>query len=63
MPVLIAGGDRDEVVGVDNILAEYLALPPERRSLHIFHSLGHAPNVELAERFAGTLRRFIAGIG
>jgi pimeloyl-ACP methyl ester carboxylesterase len=63
MPVLIAGGDRDEVVGVDNILAEYLGLPAQTRSLHIFHSVGHAPNVELAERFAGTLRRFIAGIG
>ncbi|MGE0058213.1 MAG: alpha/beta fold hydrolase [Dehalococcoidia bacterium] len=63
MPVLVVGGDRDEVVGVDNILAEYLALPPATRSLHIFHSVGHSPNVELAERFTGTLKRFIAGAG
>lgn len=63
LPVLVAGGDRDEVVGVDNILAEYLVLPAATRSLHIFHSVGHSPNVELAERFAGTLRRFIADIG
>jgi pimeloyl-ACP methyl ester carboxylesterase len=63
MPVLVVGGDRDEVVGVDNILAEYLALPAATRSLHIFHSVGHAPNVELAERFAGTLKRFINGVG
>jgi pimeloyl-ACP methyl ester carboxylesterase len=62
MPVLVAGGDRDDVVGVDNILAEYLALPMSTRSLHVFHSVGHSPNVELAERFAGTLKRFIGGI-
>jgi pimeloyl-ACP methyl ester carboxylesterase len=62
MPVLVVGGDRDEVVGVDNILAEYQALPAATRSLHIFHSVGHSPNVELAERFAGTLKRFINGL-
>jgi pimeloyl-ACP methyl ester carboxylesterase len=32
MPVLVVGGDRDSTVGIDNILAEYLALSPEYRS-------------------------------
>ena len=61
MPVLVVGGDRDKVVGVENILAEYLALPELTRSLHIFHSVGHSPNLEVPERLAGTLRRFING--
>jgi pimeloyl-ACP methyl ester carboxylesterase len=61
MPVLVVGGDRDQVVGVENILAEYLALPEPARSLHIFHSVGHSPNLAVPERLAGTLRRFING--
>lgn len=62
MPVLVVGGDRDDLVGVHNILAEYLALPVERRSLQIFHSVGHSPNLEVPERLAGTLRRFLSGL-
>lgn len=62
MPVLVVGGDQDALVGVQNILAEYLALPAKTRALHIFHSVGHSPNVELPERFAGTLRRFVTGL-
>ena len=39
-----------------------LALPTATRSLHMFHSVGHSPNLELPERLAGTLRRFVLGI-
>jgi pimeloyl-ACP methyl ester carboxylesterase len=60
MPVCVIGGDQDTTVGVHNILAEYLALPEPRRFLHIFHSIGHSPNVEVATRCAGVLDRFVS---
>lgn len=53
-------GSNDTTVGVDNIVAEYLALPEDRRSLHIYHGVDHSPNVEVAVSFAGVLSRFIS---
>ncbi|MCH7617253.1 MAG: alpha/beta hydrolase [Chloroflexi bacterium] len=47
VPTLVIGGDRDKTVGVDNILADYLALPQATRHLHICHGIGHSPNVEV----------------
>ena len=58
VPTMVVGGDRDTTVGVDNIVAEYLALPPETRHLHVFHGIGHSPNVEVPKRLAGLLTRF-----
>ncbi len=46
--------------GVHNILAEYLALPENHRFLHMFHSIGHSPNVEVPTRCAGVLDRFVS---
>src|SRR5215471_17586583 len=60
MPVCVIGGDQDTTVGVHNILAEYLALPENHRFLHIFHSIGHSPNVEVATQCAGVLDRFVS---
>lgn len=60
MPVCVIGGDQDTTVGVHNILAEYLALPENHRFLHVFHSIGHSPNVEVATRCAGVLDRFVS---
>ena len=60
LPVLVIGGDQDTTVGVHNILAEYLALPEDGRFLHMFHGIGHSPNVEVTARFAGLLDRFIS---
>ena len=31
LPVLVVGGDQDTTVGVENMLADYLALPAARR--------------------------------
>ena len=62
VPTLVVGGDRDTTVGIDNIVAEYLALPEETRHLHIFHGIGHSPNVEAPSLFAGLLSRFIAKV-
>ena len=60
MPVCVIGGDQDTTVGVHNILAEYLALPESWRFLHMFHSIGHSPNVEVATQCAGVLDRFVS---
>ena len=62
VPTMVVGGDMDTTVGVDNIVAEYLALPEETRHLHIFHGIGHSPNVEVPARFAGLLTRFAAEV-
>ena len=62
VPALVVGGDRDDTVGVDNIVAEYLALPEATRHLHIFHGIGHSPNVEVPGRLAGLLGRFVAAV-
>jgi pimeloyl-ACP methyl ester carboxylesterase len=59
MPVLVIGGDQDTTGGVANILAEYLALAPERRFLHIYHGVGHSPNVEIAQELAALLSAFV----
>jgi branched-chain amino acid transport system permease protein len=59
MPVLLVGGDDDTTVGVDQMLTEYLAMPEDRRFLHIFHGIGHSPNVQVATRFASLLDRFV----
>ena len=58
VPTMVIGGDLDDTVGVDNILADYLALPEGNRHLHIFHGIGHSPNVEVPSRLAGLLTRF-----
>ncbi len=62
VPTLVVGGDRDDTVGIDNILADYLALPEATRSLHIYHGIGHSPNVEVPESFAGLLARFVGEV-
>ena len=59
VPTMVVGGDRDTTVGVDNIVAEYLALPEGNRHLHVFHGIGHSPNVEVPGRLAGLLTRFV----
>ena len=63
VPTMVVGGDLDDTVGVDNIVAEYLALPEGNRSLHVFHGIGHSPNVEVPARLAGLLTRFASEVG
>lgn len=60
MPVLVVGGDQDTRVGVDNMLAEYLALPATNRFLQMFHDIGHSPNVEITTQCAHLLDRFVS---
>ena len=63
VPTLVIGSDRDDTVGVHNILADFLALPEDTRHLHIFHGIGHSPNVETPQRLAGLLTRFVEEVG
>jgi pimeloyl-ACP methyl ester carboxylesterase len=62
VPTLVVGGDRDLTIGVDEILADYFALPEEARHLHIYHGIGHSPNVEVPASFSHLLARFIAEV-
>jgi len=62
VPVLVIGGDLDTTVGVENILVDYLALPVDRRFLHIYHDVGHSPNVEVPLELATLLRTFIGRV-
>jgi branched-chain amino acid transport system permease protein len=62
MPVLVVGGDLDTTVGVENILADYLALPTSQRSLHIYHGVGHSPNVEVPVELAALLGTFVSRV-
>jgi branched-chain amino acid transport system permease protein len=59
MPVFLIGGDDDTTVGVHQMLAEYLAMPVDRRFLHIFHGVGHSPNVQVAAQLARLLEQFV----
>ncbi len=62
VPTLVVGGDRDVTIGMDQILADYFALPSGTRHLHIYHGIGHSPNVEVPASFAHLLARFIAEV-
>ena len=62
MPVLVVGGDQDTAVGVDNILAEYQALPEATRALHIFHGVGHSPNITVPDKLAEVLDHFVTAV-
>ena len=58
VPTLVMGGDRDTTVGVDNILAEYQALPKSSRHIHMFHGAGHSPNVDVARWTSNIISNF-----
>jgi pimeloyl-ACP methyl ester carboxylesterase len=58
VPTLVIGCDGDTTVGIDNILADYQALPVAHRHLQIYHGFGHSPNVELPRRLGGVIERF-----
>lgn len=58
VPTLVIGGDRDITVGINNILAEFQALPKSKRHLHIYHDIGHSPNVEVGDSVAALLGNF-----
>ncbi len=58
MPVMLMGGDDDKLIPISAMLATWAKYPPGT-GLHIWHGVGHSPNVEIPEEFAAVLRRFI----
>ncbi|HEY7061629.1 MAG TPA: alpha/beta hydrolase [Chloroflexota bacterium] len=59
MPVLLACGDADQIIPLAQLLRTW-ARYPKGSGLHVWHGVGHSPNVELSERLAALLERFIA---
>ena len=58
VPTLVIGSDQDTTVNVDNILAEFQALSNGQRHLHIYHGIGHSPNVEVPSSVASIIQEF-----
>jgi pimeloyl-ACP methyl ester carboxylesterase len=58
MPVLLAGGDVDELIPLKSMLATW-AKYPAGTGLHIWHGVGHSPNLDCPSDLATLLRRFV----
>jgi pimeloyl-ACP methyl ester carboxylesterase len=58
MPVLLAGGDADELIPVASMLATW-AKYPAGAGLHFWHGVGHSPNLDCPVELAALLRRFV----
>lgn len=58
MPVLLACGDADQLIPLSAMLATW-AKYPKGTGLHVWHGVGHSPNVDVPDRFAGLLQRFV----
>jgi pimeloyl-ACP methyl ester carboxylesterase len=58
MPVLMAGGDADELIPVAAMLATW-AKYPAGAGLAFWHGVGHSPNLDCPAELAALIRRFI----
>src|ERR1700722_6179760 len=58
MPVLVAGGDADELIPVSAMLATWAKYPPGT-GLHFWHGVGHSPNLDAPTEVAALLQRFV----
>jgi branched-chain amino acid transport system permease protein len=58
MPVLLACGDADTTVPLPGMLASWAKFPKDT-GLHVWHGVGHSPNVDIPAEVAALLRRFI----
>jgi pimeloyl-ACP methyl ester carboxylesterase len=58
MPVLLAGGDADELIPVSSMLATW-ALLPQGSGLHFWHGVSHSPNVDCPDALAALIQRFV----
>jgi pimeloyl-ACP methyl ester carboxylesterase len=58
MPVLLAGGDADELIPTAAMLATW-AKYPAGTGLHFWHGIGHSPNLDCPADLAILLRRFV----
>ena len=58
MPVLLACGDRDELIPLGDMLATWKRLPAGS-GLQVWHGIGHSPNLECPRALAALLCQFI----
>ncbi|HKI73513.1 MAG TPA: alpha/beta hydrolase [Pseudomonadales bacterium] len=58
MPVLLIGGDADALIPLASMLGTY-AKYPKGTGLHMWHGVGHSPNVDRPEAFVEVLRHFM----
>ena len=58
MPVLLAGGDADELIPVASMLATW-AKYPAGTGLAFWHGVGHSPNLDCPTDLAALIRRFV----
>lgn len=58
MPALLAAGDKDELIPLADMLQTWAKLPPGS-GLHVWHGIGHSPNLDCPLELAALLRRFI----
>jgi pimeloyl-ACP methyl ester carboxylesterase len=58
MPVLMLAGDADELIPLSAMLATWAKYPPGT-GLHVWHGVGHSPNLDCPADVAHALRRFI----
>lgn len=58
MPVLLACGDVDALIPLSAMLATWAKYPPGT-GLHVWHGIGHSPNIECPDAFAHLLRQFV----
>ena len=58
MPVLLAGGDADALIPLGAMLETWRKYPPGT-GLHMWHGVGHSPNVDCPDALAALLRRFV----
>lgn len=58
LPVLLAGGDADQLIPIGQMVATWAKCPPGT-GLHVWHGVGHSPNVDIPDQLAALLRRFI----
>jgi len=58
LPVLLCGGDADALVSIESMVSTWRKCPPGS-GLHIWHGVGHSPNLDQPDEFTALLRNFI----
>jgi branched-chain amino acid transport system permease protein len=58
MPVLMAAGDIDELIPIGAMLATWAKFPAGS-GLHVWHGVGHSPNLDAPNEVAALLRQFV----
>jgi pimeloyl-ACP methyl ester carboxylesterase len=58
VPALLAAGDRDAVIPLADMLDTWRKLP-RGSGLHVWHDVGHSPNIDCPAECAALLRHFV----